>query len=119
MAPFGFVIIVVSALTLAVLALRQYVREPNAAKLLVQLLGLSLYLAAIFYFLGLPGGVVPKGPDDDRKFLAAVLALYVAIVCGMIAQFVYSWFDKPRRNRRGKPDWAGAVKPLCVSPIVL
>jgi hypothetical protein len=116
---FGYAVVLISGLLLALLSVQQYRERGAGTQLVLQLAGIAAYLAGILYFFGLPGTLVAKGPDQDQRFLAAVAVLYVFVLLGMVAQSFYSWFDKSPAQRRGKFDWGPTIKPILISPIVL
>jgi hypothetical protein len=115
----GYILTVISGVAVIVFAALQYQRDSRPGKLITQIAAVVLILSAVVYFLGLPGKLIPKGPEENQKFLAAIAAIYVSIVLGMLAESFYKWFGKPKAKRRRKFDWGPTIQPLFVSPILL
>jgi len=115
----GYVLTLISGLAVILFAALQYRKDSRLGKLIAQIAAVVLILAAVVRFLGLPGKVIPKGPEENQQFLAAMAAIYVAIVLGMLAEGFYKWFGKSKAQRRRKFDWGATIQPLFVSPIVL
>jgi hypothetical protein len=78
---------------------------------------LLLYLALLhvaFGFPSLPAGYA-KG-EIETGVGPLVLALYVSMLAGMGAEYLYHWLDAKPEER--KFDWRSFVKPFVVSPLV-
>lgn len=115
----AYAIVLASALLLAVLAIKQYGEQKALSRFLIQLVCITVYIVGILYIFGPRKEPVAKGGDEDQRFVAAVVALYVCVIFGMVAESLYFWFDKTPKQRRAEFDWGTIIKPLLVSPIVL
>jgi hypothetical protein len=80
----------------------------------VLLLAFVVFFHRLFGFPFPQTEVVAKGPQTGQ--LLAV-ALYVSMLLGMFAEFLYSHFEKPKRKRT-QFDWGLFFAPVCASPIV-
>ena len=116
---FGYVLTVISGLAVIVFAVVQYRKDSRPARLIAQIAAVVLIFAAVVHYLGLPGTLISKGSEDNQKFLAAITAIYVSIVLGMLAESFYKWFGEPKSKRRRNFDWGATIQPLFISPILL
>jgi hypothetical protein len=106
-----------AVLLLAWMLWRQY-RSPKWSTFALNLLGLILYVLLLRSLFGFPDFAPPqpKGPQDIQ-FLALALAMYVCMLAGMAAEYLYHFFDaSPSRPRQF--DIGSFVKPFLVSPLV-
>jgi len=83
------------------------------------LIAIAIWIGAFAFLLnqlfGFPGTrVVAMGLRED---LALWVALYICMAAGMLAQYLYRHFERPRRNRT-KWDWGLFFAPVFASPIV-
>lgn len=105
------------ALLLIGIIWRQY-RSPKWSILLFNLLGLAAYVLLLRLLFGFPNleGPQPKG-GEQTQFPALVLAMYVCMVAGMVAEYLYHYVDSAPSKRR-KFNWGAFFKPFLVSPLV-
>jgi hypothetical protein len=111
------IVTVCGALLLAWMIWRQY-RSPKWSTLALNLLGLVLYVLLLRMLFGFPNFEAPqsKGPQDNR-FLALALAMYLCMLAGMAAEYLYHYFDAPASQPR-KFEMGTFIKPFLVSPLV-
>jgi predicted permease len=85
---------------------------------LVTLLALLAYVGALHFFLGFPSSpnVVAKGAESEPSQAPLVLALFLLMVLGMLADYLYSYLDAPKG--RVHFEWRSFLKPIVVSPLV-
>ena len=119
MPAIGYILTLISGLAVILFAVIQYRKDSRPGKLIAQIAAVSLIFAAVVYFLGLPGKIIAKGPEENQKFLAAIAAIYLSIVLGMLAESFYKWFGQSKARRRRQFDWGATIQPLFVSPILL
>ena len=119
MPQIGYVLVLVSGLAIMIFAALQFRRDRRWPKLLLQCAVVAFIFAAIVHFFSWPNQVISKGPEDDQTFLAAVIAIYLCSVFGMLAEAFYNYLDKSKTERKGSFDWGATLKPLFVSPILL
>ena len=109
------VLIWLSALGLAALLALLFRRHKAPALFGLGALALVLYGAHAADLVGWPGReFVSKG---DEPGWGLVAALYVAMVLGMLAQYAFDRFSRPRGRRR-KFAWETFIAPVFASPIV-
>jgi len=115
----GYVLTVISGIAVILFAIFQFRKDLRLGKLIAQIAAVGLVFAAVVHFLGLPGELISKGPEENQKFLADIAAIYVSIVLGMLAESFYKWFGRTKAKRRRQFDWGATIQPLFVSPILL
>lgn len=106
----------VSLVVSFILAVVRGLRTKNFLGLVVQtllIIGFTVFLNILFGF-PFPSAAVAKSPSSD---LAVATALFVSMILGMLAQFLYSHFTL-RKGERKDFDWGLFVAPLFASPIV-
>jgi hypothetical protein len=110
--------VAVSAILLLLGIIWGQYRSPNWLKLILHLIALALYLLLLRFLFGFPAldTGYSKGASDGG-FLALALAMYVCMLAGMAAEYVYHYFDAPRSKPR-KFEIGTFVKPFLVSPLV-
>ena len=74
----------------------------------------AVFLNRLFGFPFPHTAVIAKGPSEDLMLAAA---LYLCMLCGMFAQYLYRRLERPKRTRP-KWDWGLFVAPMFASPIV-
>ena len=105
-----------ATLLLAGIIWRQY-RSPDWLKLILHLIALALYLLLLRLLFGFPALDTEYSKGANDGFLALALAMYVCMLAGMAAEYVYHYFDAPRSKSR-KFEIGTFVKPFLVSPLV-
>lgn len=106
-----------AALLLTWLIWRQY-RLPKWSTFLLNLLGLGLYVLALRLLFGFPNLEVAQSKGGEgATFAALVLAMYLCMLVGMAAEYLYHYFDSPSSKSR-KFDLGSFIKPFLVSPLV-
>ena len=91
-----------------------YAKSKNITAFVTYLFFLSIFGVVLYFRVYLPGGVVGKGAGKD---LAFIIVLYGFMVAGMLANYLYARFSKPK-YRRKKFDFGVFISPVLVSPIV-
>ena len=111
------IVLVCAVLLLAWIAWQQY-RSPKFSTLVLHLLAFILYVALLRVLFGFPDFAPPlaKGPQDNQ-FLALSLAMYLCMLVGMGAEYLYRYFEDLSARRR-KFNVGGFVMPFLVSPLV-
>lgn len=120
----GYLVVIVSALFLAFLAIRNRKENRAPTKLGIQLLCITLYFVVLVHFFGLRGSLVAKGADESNRFWVAIASLYVLTTLGIVAESLYSRLDdsrldKARSRRQRKTEWGSTIKPILISPMLL
>jgi hypothetical protein len=84
----------------------------------VILLVLVAYAVVLHYAFGFPvsSSEESKGPESSPSLLPLVLALYLFMLAGMAAEYLYHFLDANSANSRF--DWRTFLKPFLVSPLV-
>jgi hypothetical protein len=89
----------------------------NWRRLVVEVIGLLLFVATLYVLFGFPlpkTNLATKGPTEDFIFAAA---LYICMLLGMGAQFLYRHFEQPRHQRQIF-DWGVFLAPVFASPVI-
>jgi hypothetical protein len=110
-------ILAVSAVLLFLLTVGQLRFPASRIQTMVAIAALVLYLFLLHFAFGfpaLPTNFAKGGPEADLGPL--VLAMYVFMLLGMGAEYLYHYLDAKPSVR--KLDWGGFVKPIIVSPMV-
>lgn len=112
------VIVAVCATLLLVWVIWRHYSSPKWSTLVLNLLGLVLYILLLRALFGFPNFESPqsKGPQDNH-FLAIALAMYVCMLVGMAAEYLYHYFETSSSQPR-KFELGTFVKPFLVSPLV-
>lgn len=111
--------VVASVVLLAAWIIYSQFRRARPLTLFARLAALALYLAALHWAFGFPSfaGVASKSSETPAPvFIAIVLFMYVAMVFGMAAEYLYHYLDGPPADRRF--DLGSLIKPILVSPLV-
>jgi len=88
----------------------------------IVLLVLLAYVGALHFFFGFPSftGALAKGPSQlteaSHSEAPLVFALFVMMVLGMFADYLYSYLDAPKGSLEF--EWRSFLKPIVVSPLV-
>jgi membrane protease YdiL (CAAX protease family) len=92
---------------------RSSARRVQASVVIVVLV---LYLVVLHFAFGFPSLPTDfaKNPETDVRPL--VLALFICMVLGMGAEYLYHYLDTKPQER--KFDWGSFMKPFLVSPLV-
>jgi uncharacterized membrane protein len=94
----------------------QFRSSARRVQALVAIVALILYLVLLHFAFGFPSLPTDfaKGPETDVRPL--VLALFVCMLLGMGAEYLYHYLDAKSEQR--KFDWGSFLKPFLVSPLV-
>ena len=84
---------------------------------IVQIVAITLFMVFLNLLFGFPfplSSVKSKGKSDEFAFAAA---LFICMLLGMMSQYLYRRFEKPKAGRP-EWDWGLFVAPVFASPIV-
>jgi hypothetical protein len=115
----GYFLLGALLFTIALLAILQFRTRRNGMQLGLVLLSVGVYFITVTHFLPRDVTLDAKGSGEDPRFWAAIIALLVCVILGMLAETMYSWLDRKPAQRRKSFDWPGTIKPLLVSPLIL
>jgi predicted permease len=118
MAPILNVLLAISLISFLIISAAWAKTSGEWRPFVVQLIAalmFSVILHKLFGFPFLRASVIAKG--DEGKPLLMALALYLCMVIGMLAQFLYLRLAQPD-ERRKKWDWGNFLAPVFTSPIV-
>jgi hypothetical protein len=115
---FETIVILVSGILLLLLVIWRDRPWPNWWSLGINLGVLVLYGLFLHYLFGFPalGTGYPKGPENGN-FLLLASAMYICMVAGMGAEYLYHHLDTDEAHRR-KFEVGTFLKPFLVSPLV-
>jgi len=118
MPPIATVIIALSIVLLFGWTVWRHLRSAHWPSLLLSLAGLALYVLLLRFLFGFPAlaGEQSKGPQDNT-FPAQALAMYLCMLAGMGAEYLYRYFDAHGAKER-KFEIGTFLKPFLVSPLV-
>src|SRR5215831_10868118 len=111
--------IVLSAAVLTGWVVYRQFRQPRRVTLVASLVALGIYLAALHWTFGFPsvvGAESKSGETTAPVFPAIVLYMYVAMVLGMVSEYLYNYLDAGHSERGF--DLGSLIKPVLVSPLV-
>ena len=110
------VIVAVSSLLLVLWTAWQFRSSGRRVQAILAIVVLVFYIALLHFAFGFPSlpSDFAKGPEADVRPL--VLALFVFMLLGMGADYLYHYLDAKPEER--KFDWGSLVKPFLVSPLV-
>jgi hypothetical protein len=111
--------VIVSAALLAAWIIYRQFRRFRPLTLIAHFAALALYLAVLHWTFGFPsvaGAESKSGETDALVFPAIVLYMYVAMVLGMICEYVYHYLDGAPGDRHF--ELGSLIKPVLVSPLV-
>ncbi|QOY90784.1 hypothetical protein [Paludibaculum fermentans] len=118
MSFFSTVIVSMSSLLLAIRLIWRHRREPSVFALSIGLGMISLYLLLLHVLFGFPAAQeVQAKSGSDYGFLTMVLALYICMLLGMMAEYGYHHFSLPVGSRQ-RFDFGSIARPILVSPLV-
>jgi hypothetical protein len=111
------VIVAASALLLVLWAAWQFRSSRRRIAAAISVIALVLYLSLLHFAFGFPSFPVEVAKGETNPDVGPlVLALFVFMVLGMGAEYLYHYLDsKPGET---KFDWRSFVKPFLVSPLV-
>ncbi|SRR6266852_6403181 len=115
---FETALILLSGVMLVIFVIWGYRRWRNWWSLAMNLAALVLYGLFLHYVFGFPAlaTAAPKGPGSG-DFLVLALALYVCMVAGMGAEYLYHYLEVDDPSRR-RFEVGTFLKPFLVSPMV-
>jgi H+/Cl- antiporter ClcA len=110
------VIVAACAVLLVLWTAAQFRSSTRRIQVMIGIVALVLYLVVLHLAFGFPSfsNGLAKGPEPDLRPL--VLVLFVCMVLGMAAEYLYHYLDAKPAQR--KFDWGSLVKPFLVSPLV-
>lgn len=120
------ILVTLSLLGALIFCVWSFFKHRNIKKTVLQLLLLLGLVLTLHVFLGFPnflvsftGQTISKGRSDGELLenWPMYVVSYVAMILGMLSQYVYAWLTKPQ-GERPTFDWGSFVAPLLVSPIV-
>jgi hypothetical protein len=109
------VILIGSSTALLAILIYRYQKERNARAFLVQAAALAVSILILWRMFRPSQQVISKGVG--RHDLPLVILLYVFMLLGMMAQYLYTRFEQPKRLRK-KFDLGLFAAPVFASPIV-
>ena len=106
----------VSLAVLFLLALARAFRTRRFLRFFVEGLCIAAFALLLRMVFGFPTSrvTVVKSASSD---LAVGIALFLFMVCGMLAQFLFDRFSAPQRERK-QFDWGPFLAPVFASPVV-
>lgn len=107
-----------SCLVLAWIVWHQ-VRSRHWATLILSLVGLFVYVFLLRLLFGFPVprvAIAKGGTSGNSDFLPMVVAMFVCMVLGMAAEYLYRYLDAPAGERQFNV--GTFLKPFLVSPLV-
>jgi hypothetical protein len=118
MPPIATVIISASLVLLFGWIVWRHVRSAHWPSLILSLTGLALYALLMRLLFGFPALAVEESKgSQDNTFLAQAVALYLCMLAGMGAEYLYHYFDAHDAKDR-KFEIGTFLKPFLVSPLV-
>jgi hypothetical protein len=111
------IIVAASAVLLALWTAWQFRSSTRRVSAVLATAVLLLYLALLHFAFGfpsLPAGLAKGG--DEPEVGPLVLALFVFMLLGMAAEYLYHYLDSKPED--AKFDWRTFAKPFVVSPLV-
>jgi len=114
MSTFMMVLTLVSLAGLLVISVYRFTKLKNRRRFIIQLLIISICLGALYFFWWSPK---PTGKITETSNVYFVIVLYLFMLLGMLAQYVYTRFTQPKQERE-KFDWGLFIAPVFASPIV-
>ena len=109
-----FWIAIISLLGLVLIAVFRFIRNKELRRFIISLVILTLCGFIIFKFLFPTVSLTARSSSNEIYF---IIVLYICMLGGMFAQYLYSLLSK-RRNEREKFDFGLFVAPIFASPIV-
>lgn len=111
------VLVAVGASALTIWAAARQIRARRWPMLALVLVVAGTYVELLHALFGFPDleHADSMGPED--AFLPLVLALYVCMVAGMVAEYLFHYLDAAA-GLRGRFDVGGMVKTVLVSPLI-
>lgn len=116
MSPLMILLLGLSLVALAGLAIYRFIQTKNWRPLLAQILALLLvfaFLRALFDFPTPP----PASKGEGQQELYLIIVLYACMLLGMLAQYGYTRFSAPKRKRKAF-DLGMFLAPVFTSPII-
>jgi hypothetical protein len=106
----------VSLAVLFLLALARALRTKGFLRFFVESLCIIAFTLLLRVLFGFPTPRVPVAKSASSD-LAVAIALFLSMVCGMLAQFLFDHFSPPQRERK-RFEWGLFLRPVFASPVV-
>ena len=118
MTEFMTIVIGTSIAGLAAISIFRFVKLKNVTAFAIQLAVLGLAAWLIYTLFYTPGAPVARG-DDDGGDVYLIIWLFIFMVLGMLANYLYQYFSKPKAARdKLEFDIGLFIAPVFVSPII-
>jgi hypothetical protein len=126
MPPLAEILLTFSIIGVIVLCFASFAKNRDLKQLVFQVLLIAAFIGALNIFLGFPkfstwfgNGAASKAANVEGLYAnwPMYLLAYVAMLCGMLSQYLYDWLSKSASDRT-RFDWRNFVAPVLVSPII-
>lgn len=112
------VIVSISWIGLLIISIYHFMKMEvkNIRSFIGQLFILGICFAILYMLFFSSGNPSPRAAQNEVYF---VIILYVCMLLGMLAQYLFMWFTKPKKERKKKNFDGGLfIAPIFASPII-
>ena len=115
MTPLMIVITTISIAGLLAISIYKFIKSKNWKNLIFQILIIVICFGFLYFFFYAQEEVTTRGGGNNDVYL--VIVLYIFMLLGMLAQYLYTRFEQPKSKRK-KFDFGLFMAPVFASPII-